>query len=390
MIMEHRSSSRTRFAVGSLTRPTSYFAGANGEGITVVDFDGESGRFDTVSVTGGIDNPTYLSFDPSRQALYANSEVEGWNEGIVSAYKVDRTTGRLDYLNKQPTLGSITAHSSFSRNGKYLFVTNYSHEIAAETPRRAMAVFPIGDDGRLGPAMGSVFHEGRGPSEERQRVPHPHCAVIGIDGDVVSVADLGLDRILHYGFDDRTGTLATSPSEVTVLPPASGPRHLVVAPSGRAMYVINEMASTVAVLARESKGGPWTVAQILSTLPPKRTGPNHCAALHLSPDARHLYGSNRGDDSIVCFAVDAATSRLTTVGWTPSGGHTPRTFALTADGGHVVVANQDSDELAAFRRNADTGELTPLNATYSVGTPMCIIEMNTRVAPAYRSESIGF
>lgn len=380
--MEHRGSSRTRFAIGSLTRPASYFAGAHGKGITLVDFDGESGRFFTVSVTAGIDNPTYLSFDPVRQTLYATSEVEGWNEGVVSAYKVDQMTGRLDYLNKQPTLGSITAHINFSCNLKYLFVTNYSHEIATETPRRAMAVFPIADDGRLGPATGSILHEGRGPSEERQRVPHPHCAVIGIDGDVVSVADLGLDRILHYHFDDQTGTLATSPSEMTSLPPLSGPRHLVVAPNGRAMYVINEMASTVAVLVRESKKKPWTVAQIVSALPPSHAGPNHCAALHLSPDARYLYGSNRGDDSIVCFAVDAATDRLTTAGWTPSRGHTPRTFALTADGGYAVVANQDSDQLTAFRRNADTGELTPMNATYSVGTPMCIIEMTVPAAPA--------
>ncbi len=361
-----------RFAVGTLTRSTSYFERAEGDGISIVEFNGADGQFSVISTTAGIDNPTHLCFSHARKTLYANSEVEGWNEGTVSAYKLDEATGALIYLNKQVTLGSIAAHNSLSSSGRHLFVTNYSHEDAHETPRKAMAVFPVRPDGGLDPASGSVLHEGRGPSEVRQRVPHPHCAMISHDGMVVSVADLGLDRILHYAFDDMTGRVKPSPLGASRLPPASGPRHFVEAQDGRTIYVINELASTIAVMRRSPGEIEWSLIQIASTLPHGFEGASLCAAIHLSPDGRHLYGSNRGHDSIAGFAIEAAGGELTPMGWTSTGGRTPRSFLISADGYYVMVANQNENEIVAFARDPRTGSLQSTDAKLAIGTPMCV------------------
>ena len=376
MVTSEKKSTRTWFAIGSLTRPASYFAHANGKGITLLALDLETGQFTVLSETQGIDNPTYLAFSAKQRALYATSEVEGWNEGTVSAYKVDMKSGKLFYIDKQATSGSISAHLCIDRDDKHLFVTNYSHENASETPRKAVSAFPIADDGGLKPSIGTIEHVGVGFLKDRQSVPHPHCCAMSADGKAVWVTDLGLDKIFCYEFDGNKGLLAEAPFEIIGAPPASGPRHLIVRGDNR-LYVVNELLSSITVYSRNPASRKWENSQIVSTLERNDSGPNLCAALHISPDGRHLYASNRGDDSIVCFSVNGRNGALEPVGWTPTGGRTPRDFAFTPDGRCVVVANQDSDKVVAFSRNPETGELKKNGAEFGTGTPMCIVTLSS-------------
>ena len=361
---------RTLAFVGCLTRDVPYSRGARGQGIAVFDFDETTGALTPLSVTGGIDNPTWLVLNADASRLYATSEVAGWNEGTVSAYRVDAASGTLHYINKQPTLGSIAAHAALDRSGRHLLVANYGHGTPGEVPGQAVAVLPLRPDGGLLAACSSVAHAGAGPVAGRQEAPHPHCVLPGPDNRFVLVADLGIDAVLTYGFDALRGTLEGLRGRCA-LPPGAGPRHLAFHPGGHLVFVINELDSTVATLACDAATGTLTPLHSAAALPGGFAGQNHCAGLAVSGDGRFLYGSNRGHDSIAAFAIDAATGRLTPIGHAPGGGGTPRSFAPDPSGRFLLVANQAGDSLIVF--GLDGGGLPRATGQrVAIGTPMCV------------------
>ena len=362
--------------VGTLNRATPYFEDANGEGILVFLLDEQTGQLTLQSKVKGIDNPTYLSLHPEKACLYATSEVFGWNEGTVSAYRFDRSTGALSYLNKQPTLGSLTAYSTVDRSGRYLLLANYAHELwnedspAVENPGKAAVVYPIGEDGSLMAPVSSVKHHGTGPDPDRQERPHPHSAVPSLDNQFVVVPDLGIDQVVCYRFEN--GHLTPPDGHFKVkLPGRSGPRHFAFSKDNKTAYVINELGSTVGHLSFDAAAGTFEVVDIVSTIPAVFSAENRCADLHLSSDERFLYGSNRGHDSIVVYAVDPQNRRLTLLGHAPTEGRTPRNFALSPSERFVLAANQNGDSITVFRRDAKTGLLDRIG-NLGVGTPVCI------------------
>jgi len=363
-------SARTLVFVGCLTRPTPYFAGAHAEeGLAIFALDEDTGRLRILGRTGGIDNPTFLSVSPHGY-LYATSEVFGWNEGVVSAYAIDPANGTLGYINKQPTLGSISAHNSLDRTGRYLFVTNYGHDYPGEVPDRSVAVYPIRDDGGLGAPLCSVKHAGTGPVPGRQVRPHPHSALASPDNRFVLVADLGIDQLVTYRCE--SGLLSQVAGVRTVLPPpGSGPRHFVFSADGRTVYLLCEIASTIAHLRYEPESGGLSLLGTYAALPGGAGRESLGADLHLSPDGRFLYGSSRGHDSLVIYRVRDDNGELSLVGYQPTGGRTPRNFAITPSGRFLLVANQDSDEVVVFRRDEANGGLQHCSSV-EVGTPMCI------------------
>jgi 6-phosphogluconolactonase len=189
------------------------------------------------------------------------------------------------------------------------------------------------------------------------------------DNRFVVVTDLGLDKVMSYRFEN--GMLTPAETPFVSLPPRSGPRHFVFCENGRSAYVINEMGSTVGHLNYDSRTGKLELVSLVSSLPADFTGRNDCADLHLSPDERFLYGSNRGHDSIVIFKVAAESGGLTLVGHVSTEGHWPRNFAISPSGRFVLVANQASDTIVIFRRDAETGLLQRIDKV-DVGAPMCV------------------
>lgn len=369
---------KSRVLVGSLTRHTPYFKQANGEGITVFDFDEEAGRLSRLYTQRGIDNPTFIAADRDVSHIYVTTEVFGWNEGTLSAYSLS-PGGKLAYINKQVTGGSITTHASLDRSGRFAFAVNYAHEawegFEEDIPGYAVVSLPIRADGGLDPAISMVKHAGEGPVPIRQTCPHPHCAVASPDNRFVIVTDLGTDRIHSYRFEEGRFNLLTSPPPID-LPPGSGPRHFIFDSSGRRAYALNELGSTVALFDYLAEPGLLQFRQIISTLPAGFSGLNNCSELQLSPDERFLYAANRGHDSIACFAVNGENGTLTALGQTPSGGTWPRNFTLSRSGRHLLVANQNSDSVTIFTRSADTGALTLIDHV-AIGTPMVV-----RIYPA--------
>ena len=363
----------SRVFVGSLTRETRYFRQAHGEGITVLDLDEETGVLTRRHCVSGTDNPTFLAVDRAGCHLYATSEVFGWNEGTVTAYAID-DHGGLRYLNKQPSLGSITAHCSLDGAGGYLLAANYAHEpwgdYGPDLPGQAVAVFAVRQDGGLLPAASSVRHSGSGPVPQRQTCPHPHCVVVSPDGRFAVVTDLGTDRLHSYRFADGVLTTDSAPLPLA-LPAGSGPRTVVFGPTGRRAYLTCEMTGSIACLDYDTASGGFAVRQIVSVMQESYTGANDCADVHLSPDGRFLYGSVRGQDSIAAFRIDEATGALSAVGHVPVGGASPRSFAISATGRFLLAANQNSDTITVFRRDGRTGGLEQIGS-FAIGTPMFV------------------
>jgi 6-phosphogluconolactonase len=350
--------------VGSLNREAPYFQGARGEGLTIYAFDETSLEWQRIAGTSTVDNPTFLSVDATSGVIYANSEVFGWHEGVTSAYRFSPADRSLTYLNKQSTLGSIAAHNMISRDRRFLLVANYA--MGEGGPDRSVAVLPIMADGSLRPAVSSIRLQGAlGPDKDRQERPHAHMVAEVPDGASVLVADLGLDRLFQFQFG-ADGRLTETCS--VMLPPGSGPRHFAQHANARYVYVSDELSSAVSFIERGNGG-----MRLVETLPTIRSGvESHCADIHLSPDGRFLYCSNRGDDSIACFLVDQGTGCLTLTDITPSGGATPRNFALTPSGRHLLVANQNGDAIVIFKRDEETGALQDSGKRIEIGTPVCV------------------
>ena len=151
--------------------------------------------------------------------------------------------------------------------------------------------------------------------------------------------------------------------------PGAGPRHCEFTPDGKVCYLINEIASEISALQYDGNGG-FKLLQTVSSLAKGTKTANTCADIHLSPDGKFLYGSNRGDNSIVIYQIEK-NGTLSFTDCQPCGGEIPRNFTLTPDGRFVLVANQDSNTIVVFERNEETGRLTQ-RSVCSVPTPVCV------------------
>lgn len=362
--------SRTLLFVGSSNRQLPYFATANGKGIAAFFIDPDTGASTPAGVREGIDNPTYLAVTADGRTLCATSEVLGWNEGTITAYAIDAASGALAYIDKQPTRGDIAAHLSFDATGRYVAVANYSVAPVTERPNQAVVVYPLAADGEIRPPVAEVAHHGSGPDPARQERPHAHCVLFTPDNRFLVVADLGIDRLLVYRFDARTGSLALHGE--TVLPPGSGPRHIAFHPSLPCLYAVNELGSSVASLFFDRDAGSLALLTTGLTVPEAALGHNHCSALKVAPGGRHLFVGNRGHDSIARFDIDPQSGVATFATTTPSGGRTPRDFAFDPSGRCLAVANQDSDNVVLLRYHEASGALTPLGQPIPTGTPTAI------------------
>jgi 6-phosphogluconolactonase len=345
------------------------YTSAKSEGIYVSRLDLVTGALAEPTLAAGTVSPSFLAVHPNRTFLYAVNEIanfDGGTTGSVSAYRVDRATGRLTLLNQQSSRGGGPAHVTVDPTGRNVLVANYGGG--------SVAVLPIGADGRLAAASAFVQHAGSSANPQRQQGPHAHSVNVDRSGRFAYVADLGLDKVLIYRFDAAKGTLAPNEPAAADVEPGSGPRHFAFHPSERFAYVINEMTCTVTAFACDANAGRLETLQTITTLPEGVTAGRglSTAEVQVHPSGRFLYGSNRGHDSITVFAIDEATGRLSFVQNEPTQGSTPRNFGIDPTGQYLLAANQRSDSVVVFRIDQTTGRLTPTGARITVGSPVCV------------------
>ena len=366
--------------VGSYSSPQGpEGAVGHGRGIYLLEMDPATGILRQLDVFPNDTNPSWLAFDPLREYLYSANEIsnyQGAASGSVSAYSIDRPTGRLRLLNTVSSEGAGPAHLSVHPSGKFVFVANYHGG--------TVAVLPVHQNGDLGPATDIKNDSGTiGPARAKNAPPgsfaisghdRPHAHMVQADaaGKFVVASDLGLDQILIWRFDVDTGKLSPAAQASVTLPPGDGPRHFAFHPSGRWFYSLQEEASTLVTLDYDPATGKLTPKQTISTLPKPFKGTNFTSEVLISPDARFLYAANRLHDTIAWFSIGAG-GLLTFSGEEWTRGDYPRSFNIDPSGNYIYSCNQRADAITAYRVNRQTGALSFLGQYTPIGTPAAIL-----------------
>lgn len=350
------------FYVGTYTENT------KSKGIYAYRFDSATGEITSLGLAAEAVNPSFLAVHPDGRFLYAVNELgsyQGPNSGGVSAFAIEKATGKLTFLNEVPSRGADPCYIIVDKAGKHALVANYSGG--------SVAVFPIQDDGKLGTASTFVQHKGHGANPKRQEGPHAHSIDLSPDNRHAFVDDLGLDEVMVYDYAaDKDPSLGPGNPPFAKLDPGAGPRHFALHPTGKFAYVVAEMASTVTVFSVDPKTDALHRVQTVSTLPEGFKGQNDDAEIAVHPSGKFLYASNRGADSIAVFAIDPKKGTLTAVDNTPTQGQTPRSFEIDPSGKYLFAENQKSNDIVLFRIDEKTGRLTPTGKKLEVGSPVCV------------------
>jgi len=336
------------------------------KGIYRILQNNKNGTLAADTLVAFLDNPTFLTISPDRKYLYAVSEVGGEGSSIHSfAIQPDHS---LKKLNEQPTLGSSACHVVTDSDQKLAFVANYSSGVAT--------VYHIREDGSLSAPVQHFEYEGSGP-HPNQDGSHPHQTTLSPDNQYVYISDLGLDAIHMYRIDQDDKKLVPLTPATVNLPPGSGPRHMTFHPNLPFAYVINELGNTIQAFRYKEKTGELQKIDLYSTLPEDFDGVSYCADIHISPDGRFLYGSNRGHNSLVIFEIDPINGSLELQEIQSVHGDWPRNFYISRKGDFLYVANQKSGNITAFKRNSENGGLELIDSSFSeTFSPVCIIDFN--------------
>lgn len=357
------------------------------KGIYVYRLDAETGKLHFTGQSALTPNPSFLAISPNGRNLYAAnevSEVSPRSGAGVSAFAIDAQNGALKFLNWQSSRGAGTCYVAVAPQGNLVAAANYSDG--------SVAAYRVLDNGSLRAA--SFFEKYSAapqnlatpkvttpkvttPNVTVQNVTPPknsyaHSFTFDASGRFAFVCDLGLDRIVGYKIEPKSARITPNTPPFLAMRAASGPRHFAFHPSQKFAYSSNELDSSVSAFLFDAAKGALRETQHISTLPPNFSGENSCADVHLSPDGRFLYASNRGHNSLAIFVINPKNGHLTLVAHVPTRGKKPRSFALDASGKFAIVANQNSNNLVIFRRDAQSGLLSPTGQIVEVPSPVCV------------------
>ena len=330
-------------------------------GIHVYTFDAASGDFQEKSRTVDINNPSFLVVSKDKKNLYAVSEG-GQGKGI-SAFAFDMASGKLTFLNSTSAGGNGPCYINVDEKKQTVFTGNYGGGSLSATRLKP--------DGSLSEAIQVIQHEGSSANKSRQDKPHVHAVVLSPDNKFLLVPDLGTDKVNVYRYDPaNTQSLSPATPPFATVNPGGGPRHLAFHPNGKYAYLILEMEGAIA--AFDYKNGKLEARETITMLKPDFTGKIGAADIHVSPDGKFLYGSNRGDaNEIVIYSIDK-NGKLSYAGRQGAGINTPRNFAIDPTGNFLLVANQNGNDIVIFKRDKKSGMLSPTGKSIQVDKPVCL------------------
>jgi 6-phosphogluconolactonase len=338
------------------------------QGIYVYQFNTETGKATYLNKVTGVSNPSYITVSTDRKFVYSVNEVGTERTGSVSSFSFEPKSGELKLLNKQPSNGAGPCYILADKANKNVFVANYAGG--------SLSVLPIKPDGTLGEPSQTIQDEGSGVDKDRQDKPHVHTAALSPDEQFLFYTDLGTDKLNICAYNP----LAAKPLKPATTPyvtvkPGNGPRHIAISPNKKYLYLIQEMGAAITVYhfdngrLKEILNDIQTVSLVADGF----KGKVGAADIHISPDGKFLYSTNRGDaNEIEVFAINQKDGKLTFVERTSSLGKTPRNFNIDPSGNFLLVANQNSDDIYIFRINKTTGKLTYTNEKLEIGNPSCL------------------
>ncbi len=343
--MEEIKNETTLF-VGTYTADSS-------EGIYTFKFNRDTGRLLNQQLVAPMENPSFLRLSADKNILYAVSEVDGYNgaSGSITTFTVKDST--LEKLATYSTQGAHPCYIGLGEGGEYVAVANYTGG--------NFSVFKTVSDGSLNPTPQVIDHK----VSDSSITAHAHMTSF-LNGELF-VADLGLDRIQKYTLEE--GAFVPSEQPALILEEGAGPRHFTSSKDGKFLYVINELNSTLTVFKKD--GQKYVNLETYDTVASDYTGESFCADIHLSPDGKYLYGSNRGENTIVIFEVDKVSGKLRLIGRESVQGDWPRNFALDSSGEFLLVANQRSNNIVVFKRDIQNGTLS-FTSEVELSSPVCL------------------
>lgn len=350
--------------VGTYTSPDE-------KGIELLRLDPTTGTLTPLGLAAELPSPSFLCLTPDLKYLYAVSEAPHGSDhhGLVAGFAIEPGTGKLTPLNQQDSTGRDPCHLTLDPAGRHLLLANYGNG--------SIAVLPVDAAGRLGAPTAKIQHH----DANTTKAANPHAHGVYFTGHLLLVPDLGLDQVLLYDYNPQQGTLTAATPAALTLSPGTGPRHLTFDPTGRHLYVLGELNSTIIGFtyepARSGTPARFREIQSISLLPPDFVPPNKSSAAEIvvHPSGRFLFASNRGHDSIAVCTLDATTGRMTSAGHFPTHGRTPRHFMLDPTGTLLLVANQNSDNITVFRIDPVSGALTFTGVETRIHAPVCLLPL---------------
>ncbi|QRR05026.1 lactonase family protein [Burkholderia sp. MS455] len=341
--------------VASLAHAATYAYVSNGDSrdISVFGIDTSNGALTAIETVpvGGTVMPMALS--PDHHRLYAALRSTPYR---VISFAINPLDGRLIELGRAPLADSM-AYVSTDASGRYLFSASYGGNL--------LAVNRIDANGVAADVQQTV-----------KTGPMAHAIRQSPDGRHAFASVLGADAWLRLPFDASTGTLTDVATPAYRLPEKSGPRHFVFSSNGRFAYLIDELDGKLHVLALSRGGADVRPIQAVSILPPDFHGDKPWGAdLHLTPDGRFLYASERTSSTLAAYRVDAASGTLARIG-TFATEKQPRGFGIDPSGNYLLAAGQLSPTLAVYRIDRGTGRLDEIGK-YPVGKGANWVEIVT-------------
>lgn len=329
------------------------------KGIYVYDFDTDTGNFKFKNATKNVINPSFLTVSKSNKTIYSINR--NGPDSSASSFTFDSSNGGLTFINKQDSKGSDPCY--IINDDKNVIVANYG--------AGNIAVFGKNSDGSLAPSKQVIQHFGKGPNTERQKSPHVHMVYFSPDKKFVLANDLGNDKLYIYSYNANASAEVLKIKDSITLESGSGPRHLTFSNDGKMMYLLQELSG--GIVAFKYANGSLKKLQQTTVLDKDFKGPFTAADIHVSPDGKFLYASNRGEANTISIFKILKSGLLESIGQTSCLGKGPRNFVIDPTGNFLLVGNQYTNEVVIFKRNLNSGLLADTGKRIALCAPVCLV-----------------
>jgi 6-phosphogluconolactonase len=343
--------------------------GKGSKGIYVSRFDSGTGKLTEAELAGESVNPSWILVHPNGRYLYAANEYGDGNNvppGDITAFSINRKTGRLTGINRVPSGGGQPCHLCLDRTSRMLMVANWS--------TASVAAFPVRNDGGLGASTGFSHHEGARAGAPGRGQPQNHCHSVAVtpDNRFLLTTNTGLNKVFVYRLNAAKTTFTPHDPPFLGLEKPTNPRHLALHPSVKWAYVANETApGGCTMLKFDAARGVLEEGPVFASVPADYKGRGSQAECKVHPSGRFVYVSNRGHDSIAAFRINLTDGTLTLVDVFKPGGETPRSFGIDPTGNWLLSMMQRTGNIAALRIDGETGKLSDIGVKRELPSPVC-------------------
>ncbi|MFY0651512.1 MAG: lactonase family protein [Cyclobacteriaceae bacterium] len=337
--------------------------------ITLCTIDTNTGELKKVDSFEGTKSSSYLCVSKDNNFLYSvdsdNLDPSSKNHS-VAAFKIDKKSKGLTLINKQSVEGRGACHVSATSDNKFLFAANYSSGNVVS--------LPLNKDGSIAPVASNQQHAGKGPNEKRQEGPHAHYVQSSPDNKYVFTVDLGIDKVMNYTLNQKTGELSPNPNQTYLkMPAGSGPRHMIIHPNEKFAYVLNELVSTISACKYDAKNGTFEIIETHPMLPADFTEFSKAAAIRIHPNGKYLYGSNRGHESMAVFEIKDS-GNIDRIQIYQEGIAWPRDYDIEPSGKFMIVANRNESLIKTYQ--ITDGKLKATKYSLEVAQPTSVVFVN--------------